>query len=141
MSQSNQYTQNYSAHPMSHSGGNSTIPATASFKSLTGHPTMALTGFGAILGGVGALARDIRRVKAGEMTKGEASRDVLMEAAGTGVAAGVGGSVAHAVSKPGILSLAVMIAAGVGAKYVWDGLTLPNEAEAETVKEKPKAKK
>ena len=81
---------------------------------------LAMGGVGAIIGGTTAAARNIKRVKEGEIQREEAVRESLKEAAGTGLAATAATALVGAVSPSGWVSLAFAVVAATGTKYLWD---------------------
>jgi hypothetical protein len=92
--------------------------------------TLAMGGVGAIIGGTAAAAKNVRKVKEEEMTREEAVRDTIKEAAGTGLATAAATAVVTAVGATGWLSLVGIVAAATGAKYIWDSATSSARVEA-----------
>lgn len=87
-------------------------------------------GFGALVGGASAAAQVIPQVRNNQISSQQAARDVLREAAGTGLAAAAGAAVVRAVGMGGgILSLVVMFGVAAGAKYLWN-TAVPGGASA-----------
>ena len=84
---------------------------------------LAMGGVGAIVGGTAAAARNIRRVKDARITREDAIKDTLREAAGAGLATATATVVVRAVGATGLLSLVGILAAATGAKYFWDAAT------------------
>jgi hypothetical protein len=80
---------------------------------------------GAAAVGAGAAAKGIRLVKAGEMTREEAVRHTIQEAAGGGIASAVAAAVAGATGGSGILGLLAFVATATGTKYLWDTAVSP----------------
>lgn len=95
--------------------------------------------FGLILGATQATARDIRKVKAGEMTREAALADIARDAAGCGLATAVGAAAAGTFFGSGILGLTTMAAVSVGARYFYDGLLQKEKACETSPAPKPKA--
>jgi hypothetical protein len=91
-------------------------------------------GLGAIVGGTAAAAQLIPKVRKNEMTAGEATRGVVKEAAGTGLATAAGAAMAGAVGLGGLVSLLAMFGVATGVKYLWnaalEGEASGSEAEA-----------
>jgi hypothetical protein len=98
--------------------------------------TLAMGGLGAIIGGTGAAAKNIRRVKNKEIEREDAVRDTLRESAGTGLATAAGTAVIGVAGVTGLLSLAGMLAVATGAKYLWDTATNPAQLPVGTSAEK-----
>jgi hypothetical protein len=124
----------YTHHPVTH--------ATATkVTRLVPHATLAMGGVGAIVGGTAAAAKNIRRVKEGEIKREEAVKDTIKEAAGAGLATATAAAVVGAVGATGLLSLLGVLAVATGTKYLWDAATAPGNApsaaEAKPQKEKP----
>lgn len=112
--------------------------------SLISRSAVNIGGFGALIGGAAAAASVIPKVKSDEMTSGEATRVVLKEAAGTGLATAAGAAVAGAVGLGGMLSVLAMVGVATGAKYLWNSAmddSQPAEAKAKPAASKTKAKK
>ena len=101
-------------------------------------------GFGAVIGAASAAAQVIPQVRSNQMTTGQAARQVLKEAAGTGAATAAGAAAAGAIGLGGLVSLATMFGVAVGVKYFWnqalDGpspVAAPAPALAEPTPEPP----
>lgn len=82
--------------------------------------TLAMGSVGAIVGGTVAAAKNMRRVKDHEITRQEAVKGIVKEAAGAGVATAAAAVVARSVGARGIWSLVAVFAVAAGTKYVWD---------------------
>ena len=82
--------------------------------------TTAAGSVGAIVGGTAAAAKDIKRVKEGEMTKGAAVADIGKEAVGTGLATAAGVALTGALGITGLLGLVSIVGVSAGAKYFWN---------------------
>ncbi|MGD9123601.1 MAG: hypothetical protein PVG60_00835 [Desulfarculaceae bacterium] len=125
-----------------HSGIGTGVSQTTS---LVSRSAVNFGGLGALVGGAAAAAQVIPKVKNKEMTSGEATRSVLKEAAGAGLATAAGAAVAGAVGLGGLLSLAAMFGVATGAKYLWnsavDASPEPAAAKAKPAASKSKAKK
>ncbi|MFH1137678.1 MAG: hypothetical protein V1816_16550 [Pseudomonadota bacterium] len=81
---------------------------------------LALGAVGAVVGGTAAAARNIRRMRAGEIDRDQVARDSLGEAAGAGLATAVAAAAIGAVGATGLLSLAGVLVVATGTKYLWD---------------------
>lgn len=79
-------------------------------------------GMGALVGGAAAAAQAIPKVRNNQMTAGQATRGVIKEAAGTGVATAAGAAVAGAVGLGGMVSLLAMFGVATGVKYMWNSV-------------------
>ncbi|MFZ5451070.1 MAG: hypothetical protein ACOZF2_04270 [Thermodesulfobacteriota bacterium] len=90
-------------------------------------PRMSLISgvLGAAAVGAGAAAKGIRLVKEGAMTREEAVRHTIQEAAGGGIASAVAAAVTGAVGASGILGILAFVATATGAKYLWDTAVSP----------------
>jgi len=96
-------------------------------------PVVAMGGLAAVVGGSVAAARNMRRVRDGDLNRGEALADTLREAAGTGLAAAAATALVTSIGGPGgFLSLVGVLALGTGAKYLWDSSTAPVAASPGT---------
>ncbi len=73
-----------------------------------------------MIGATAATAKNIQRVSNEEITRQEAVKDVLKEAAGTGLATAAAAAAVHATGARGLLSLVGVLAVATGAKYVWN---------------------
>lgn len=93
---------------------------TGFFKLILTVSTAAAGTVGAVVGGTVAVARDIRRVKDGSMTKSEAVGDVAKESLGTGLSAAAGVAVAGTLGMGGALGLLGIVGVASGTKYLWD---------------------
>lgn len=82
--------------------------------------TTAAGSVGAVVGGVVAAARNVKRVNQGEMTKGQAAADVGKEAVGTGLSTAAGVAVTGALGITGLLGLASLVGVAAGVKYLWN---------------------
>lgn len=96
--------------------------------------TLAMGGVGAIIGGTAAAAKNIRRVKDAEISREEAVKNTLKEAAGTGLATAGATAVVGAVGATGFLSLLGVVTVATGAKYLWDAATSPAKASDKPAK-------
>lgn len=76
---------------------------------------------GAIISGSASAARQIRKVKAGEVEKNEAVKTVAKDSLSGGVAVAAGVTVAKMLFRSNILATAAMIATSVGVLYAIDG--------------------
>jgi hypothetical protein len=95
--------------------------------------TLNVGGFGALVGGAATAAQVIPKVKKNEMSAQDATREVLKEAAGTGLATAAGAAVVGSVGMGGILSLLAMFGVATGAKYLWNSaMNKPALAEAQS---------
>jgi len=88
---------------------------------------LAMGGVGAVIGAASSAAKNIRKVQKGETSNQEAVKNVLKEAAGTGLATAAGTVAVRALGARGFLSLLGVMAVAVGAKYVWDAATEPEK--------------
>lgn len=101
--------------------------APASYPAYTGvsrfvpHAALAMGGVGAIIGGSASAARNLRKVREGELGKEEAIRDIVRDAAGSGLATGVATAAVGVIGGTGILSILGLLTIATGAKYIWDG--------------------
>lgn len=77
---------------------------------------------GAIISGSASAAREIRKVKAGEVEKNEAVKTVAKDSLSGGLAVAAGVTVAKLLFRSNILGTAAMIATSVGVLYAIDGL-------------------
>ncbi|WP_135075540.1 magnetosome protein MamC [Terasakiella sp. SH-1] len=75
---------------------------------------------GAIVGGSGALAKNLQKHKAGEMDTNEVVVDTAKEAAGAGVATAVSAFTVGVVGGGLAVSVGTAFVAAVAGKYVWD---------------------
>ncbi|QTA86996.1 magnetosome protein MamC [Desulfonema magnum] len=88
------------------------------------HAALTMGGVGAIVGGTGAAARNIRQVKSGEINRQEAMGNVIKEAAGAGVATATATAVVGSFgTNRGLLSLLGLVVVATGTKYFWDAIT------------------
>ncbi len=99
--------------------------------------SLVMGGVGAVIGGVSAAARNIRRVRESEVSREEAVRSTLKDAAGTGLAAAAATAVVGAVGASGFMALAGIVVVATGAKYLWDAGTAPVQAKSSRVEAKP----
>ncbi len=76
--------------------------------------------FGALVGGTGAAAKNIKDSRDGLITPTEAVIDTTKETAGAGVATMASAVAVGAVGGGLALSLGVAVVAGTGAKFFWD---------------------
>jgi hypothetical protein len=106
----------FSHHPMAHSA------MTNATRSVP-RSSLAMGGVGAIIGGTAAAAKNIRRVKDGEIHREEAVRDTIKEAAGAGLATAAATALVGVFGATGLLSLVGIVAVATGTKYVWDAAT------------------
>ncbi|ABC23595.1 magnetosome protein MamC [Rhodospirillum rubrum] len=83
---------------------------------------------GALVGGTAALAIAARKLKDQEITRDEALRKVLIGAARSGVATGLGALVASSLRGNPLLSATAMVATGAAVLYVMDGAELSKAA-------------
>ena len=97
-------------------------------------------GFGAIVGGASAAARNIRRVREEGLDREDAIKDTIKEAAGAGLATAAATAVAGAIGVTGVLSLVGVFAVASGAKYLWDEASATSKAASPPPQE-TKAKK
>ena len=104
-------------------------------------PNVTLTAgsVAAIIGGSSALAKNIRKVKQEEITREEAVKDTLREAAGAGLATAAGAAAVGAVGASGWFSLLGFFTAATGVKYLLNSATA-QEAPAAPAPRKTKAK-
>ncbi len=93
---------------------------TATSRVLLGTAVGATATAGTVVGAVVATARDVKRVKDGDMTRAEAVADVGKEAVGTGLSAATGVAVVGALGIGGLLGLVGIVGVASGAKYLWD---------------------
>lgn len=82
--------------------------------------TSAAGSAGVIVGGTVATARDIKRVKDGEMTKSQAVVDVAKESVGTGLSTAAGVAVVGALGFGGLLGILGFVGVASGTKYLWN---------------------
>lgn len=82
--------------------------------------TGASGALGAVVGGTVATAKDMKRVKEGEMTKTEAAADIGKEAVGTGLATAAGVAVTGLFGIGGLLGIVSIVGVASGTKYLWD---------------------
>ncbi|WP_027179988.1 magnetosome protein MamC [Maridesulfovibrio bastinii] len=75
---------------------------------------------GAVVGGTVAVAKDIKKVKDGSMTKKEAAGDVARESLGTGLSTAAGVAVIGAAGIGGVVGLLGIVGVASGTKYLWD---------------------
>ncbi|SCA56149.1 conserved exported hypothetical protein [Candidatus Terasakiella magnetica] len=75
---------------------------------------------GAIVGGSGALAQNLKKHKDGEMETNEVVVETAKEAAGAGVATAVSAFTVGLVGGGLVVSVGTAFAAAVAGKYVWD---------------------
>lgn len=75
---------------------------------------------GALVGGAAAAAKAIPEVNASRMSGGQAVREVLKEAAGSGLSTAAGAAAAGALGLGGALSLVAMFGVATGVKYLWN---------------------
>jgi len=82
--------------------------------------SLAMGAAGAIIGGTAAAARNIDRVRQGQMTREDAVRDVIKETGTTGISTAMATAAVSAVGVTGIFSLLGFVSVAVGAKYLAD---------------------
>lgn len=83
---------------------------------------------GGVVGGSAALAKNIRKKNAGEITNQELAIDTGKEAVGAGVATAFSAFVAGLVGGGLVVSLGTAFAAAAAGKYAWDyGIELAEE--------------
>ncbi len=83
--------------------------------------TAAMAGVGAVVGGTGAAAAGIARVRAGETTPIEAARDTAVEAASAAVATGTATAVMDSLGiRNGFFNLLGTVVLATGTKYMID---------------------
>lgn len=114
------YNPNYYQSGMqnaAHSGARSSMATTGSMVSRS---ALNLGGVGAVVGAAAAAAHVIPHVKNNEMTAGQATREVVKEAAGAGVATAAGAAVAGAMGLGGMVSILAMFGVATGVKYLWN---------------------
>ena len=92
----------------------------ASTAGVVSRSALNLGGVGAMVGGVAAAAQVIPQVRNNQMSAGQATREVVKEAAGAGVATAAGAAVAGAVGLGGFVSLLAMFGVATGVKYLWN---------------------
>ena len=102
--------------------------------------TLSMGGVGAVIGGTAAAAKNIRRVKEAEISREEAVRNTLKEAAGAGLATAAATAVIGAVGARGLLSLVGILTVATGTKYLWDAAVAPGKKPS-AASEKSKGKK
>lgn len=126
------------------------IKHTTMKKHMLGAATIGAVLVGTVAGSVDAAARDIRKIKNGEMSRRDAALDVAREAGTTGLATGAAVAVLGALGLGGVLSVLGVAAVATGAKYLLDSAvdkvpaakTRPKTAPAKAAKPKTvKAKK
>ncbi len=119
----------YSHHPAPHN-------ATLRVPRQIPQTSLVMGGVGAIIGGAAAAARNIRRMKEEHITRQEAVRDTLKEAAGVGLASTVATAVVGAVGASGVWAVFGAAAAAAGTKYLWDAASTPARTVAATAPSK-----
>ncbi len=85
------------------------------------HIALAMGGVGAIIGASASAAKNLRKVKEGETDKEDAIRNIVRDAAGSGLATAVATAAVTAIGGTGILSILGVLTVATGAKYIWDG--------------------
>ena len=109
------------SHPTNtHTGVPAASPRLNAVPAAAPRAVLAMGAVGAIVGGTASAARNIARVKNDEISKEDAVKDSLKEAGTTGLATAVAAAAVSAVGLTGALSLAGMVVAAIGAKYVAD---------------------
>jgi hypothetical protein len=81
-----------------------------------------------------ATARDVKRVKDGEMTSSQAVADVTKETLGTGLSTAVGAAVAVGLGVGGLLGLVGFVGVSAGTKYLWNKATAGKPEKAAAAK-------
>lgn len=81
---------------------------------------VATGALGVVVGGTVAAAKDIKRVRDGEMTQTEAVADIGKESVGTGISTATGVAVVGALGVGGFLGLLGIMGVAAGTKYLWD---------------------
>lgn len=94
--------------------------ATPSYRGIVPAAISASGAAGAVIGGTVAAARDIGRVRDGEMSKGEAVMDIGKESVGTGLATAAGVAVVGALGIGGFAGLLGIAGVAAGTKYLWN---------------------
>lgn len=84
------------------------------------HAVLAMGGLGAICGGTAAVARNIRRVGQGGISREAAVQEVLKESAGAGIATAAATFVVGSVGAAGFLGLLGIVTVATGTRYLWD---------------------
>lgn len=100
---------------------------------------LAGAGIGMMVGSTTALAKNIRRVKSGEINRREAVADTLTEGLGTGLATGAATAVVGAVGLTGWAGLLGLLTVATGVQYLWQEAA--QASPAKQLSEKKKAKK
>ena len=77
---------------------------------------------GALITATSTAARGVRDVQSGLKTRQEAVNTVVKESLGAGLAVAAGAAVGKTLFRSGPACLLTMLAVGVGAKYVYDGM-------------------
>lgn len=109
-------------------------------KRMLGAATAGAVLLGAVAGSVDAAARDIRKVRKGEMSRKEAALDVAREAGTTGLATGAAVAVVGALGLGGVLSVLGVAAVATGAKYLLDSALDQAPAKVKALKATAAAK-
>ncbi len=121
---------------------NATYPVSTRQSAFPAGAVAAMGLAGALIAGSAAAARDMRLVKANEMSGPEAAGDVVKEALGGALATAAGAAAAGTFFRSGPLALAAMAVVGAGVKYLYDGMTdraRPSAEKALIAKPAPKA--
>lgn len=104
----------------------------------TGIVAAGLTG--AIITGATTAAREIRKVKSGELDRAEAMSTVTKEAIGGGLAVATGAAVGKLLFRSSLLGAITMVAVSVGVTYALDGMKNKKETVPAKVKKAAPAK-
>lgn len=83
---------------------------------------LVMTGVGALIGGVSAAAKNIRRVQNNEIDRNQAVADTAKEMAGAGLAVGLTAAVMSGVNTGLTFSMLGTAVLATGVKYFWDGM-------------------
>lgn len=92
----------------------------AHYTGIAPRASLAMGAAGAIVGGSVAAARNIRKVRQGEMSREHAVKNALTESGATGISTAMATAAVTAVGLTGFLSLFGFVAVAVGAKYLAD---------------------
>ncbi len=90
--------------------------------------TLYMAGVGAIVGGTSAVAKNIRRVRDSQISREDAVKDTMKEAAGAGLATAAAAAVVRSVGATGLLSLAGVLVVATSAKYFIDSVVGPEKS-------------
>jgi hypothetical protein len=93
--------------------------------SLAPRASLAGAGIGLVVGSTGAIAKNIRRVKEGEITRQEAVSNTVSVGLGAGLATGAATAVVGAVGLTGLAGLLGVLTVATGVQYLWQGATQP----------------